>query len=256
MSLPLIRALPILACTISKKIINSMRLTKKALEMVLENKKQSFRLKSKKILKNLQKNRTYNKDKLFEKNLLWFIERKNPKTILMFLPLSIEPNINGAIRRLRARGVIIYVPFIEDISFKIVKYRLPVSKGAYNIESCAQSLGFIKKIDLAIVPAIGIDSKFRRIGFGKGMYDRFFDSLSYKPPIAFVQRTLLFSKEEIGEAHDAVGDYLILPNKIFAKGRINNAYNSINGYGSRCVVRANRIFRSKKIGFRKVSNLY
>lgn len=80
------------------------------------------------------------------------------------------------------------------------------------------------------------------------MYDRFFGlPLSYKPPIAFVQRTLLFSKEEIGEAHDAVGDYLILPNKIFVKGRINNAYNSINGYGSRCVVRANRIFRSKKL---------
>jgi len=161
----------------------------------LENKKQNFRVKSKESLKKLQKNRAYNKDKLFEKNLLWFIERKNPKTILMFLPLSIEPNINGAIRRLRARGVVIYVPFIEDISFKIVKYRLPVSRGAYNIQSCAQSLGFIKKIDLAIVPAIGIDSKFRRIGFGRGMYDRFFDSLSYKPPIAFVQELFCLAKK-------------------------------------------------------------
>jgi 5-formyltetrahydrofolate cyclo-ligase len=233
-----------------------MRLTDRALEANLENKKTVFRRKAKEMLKKELKKGVYSKDKAFEKNLLLFVKRKNLKKILMFLPLPIEPNIMSAIKKLRKLKKSIYVPFIEDISFKIVKYRLPVKQGAYNIFSCNNSHEFIKKIDMAIVPAIGIDLKFRRIGFGKGMYDRFFGSLRYKPVIAFAQRTFNFSKEDIGEAHDAVGDYLILPNKIFTKGRIKNAYNTINGYGGRCVVRTDRIFRSKKNRFDKVSNLH
>lgn len=219
------------------------------------NPKNRFRRSAKEKLQKTIKSNTYPKDKAFEKNILNFIHKTAAKHILIFLPLPIEPNVLGVIKKMRALKKIIYIPFIEDINFKIVKYRLPVKIGAYGIASCGNSHTLIKKIDLAIVPAIGIDSKFRRVGFGKGMYDRFFDSLGYKPLVAFAQRTLCFSSEEVGEAHDLVGDYLILPNKIFAKGRRNNAYNSINGYGSRCVVRADRISSSKKIGFRKISNI-
>ena len=35
----------------------------------------------------------------------------------------------------------------------------------------------INNIDIAIVPAVGVDGNLQRIGFGKGMYDRFFEKL-------------------------------------------------------------------------------
>jgi 5-formyltetrahydrofolate cyclo-ligase len=244
------------SCFYSQKIINFKRLIAKLRRLSLHNKKNSFRQSSKALLNSTIRRGTYQKDKSFERNLLLFVKKTCLKNILMFLPLSIEPSVKNVIKKLKSEGRRIYVPFIEDVSFKIVKYRLPIKQGAYNIQSPGNSLEFIKKIDLAIVPAIGIDSKFRRIGFGKGMYDRFFDSLNYKPLIVFVQRVLCFSKEEICEPHDVVGDYLLLPNKIFVKGRAKNAYNTVNSYGSRNNIRASRIFCSKKTGFRKISNLH
>lgn len=170
--------------------------------------------------------------------------------------MDIEPNVVRLTNKLRACKKVIYVPFIEGISFKIVKYRLPVTNGAFNISSCSNSHEFIKKIDLAIVPALGIDSKFHRIGFGKGMYDRFFASIHKRPLILFVQRELCFNKAVIGESHDISGDYLVLPNKIMKRGRLKNAYNSVNGYGSRRLVRTGRIFCSKEDRFRKIPNIH
>lgn len=197
----------------------------------------------------------YNKNKKFEKNLLYFLSRLHFRNILLFLPLPIEPDVRGAIKKLRKLKKRVYVPFIEDISFKIVKYRLPARSGAYGIQTCDHSLEFIRKIDIAIVPVVGVDSKFRRIGFGKGMYDRFFGQILHRPIIVFVQRTLCFVPKEIGEGHDTVGDYLALPNKIFVKGKINNAYNSVNGYGRRGFVGANRVFCGQKTRFGKISDI-
>lgn len=217
--------------------------------------KNSFRRSAKEKLQKEVQTFTYTKDKIFEKNILSFIKKTSADNILIFLPLAIEPNVLGAIKKLRKMKKRVYIPFIEDINFKIVKYRLPVKVGAYGIAACANSYELIKKIDLAIVPAVGVDASLARVGFGKGMYDRFFDSLGYRPLVAFAQRTLCFSPKKLGEAHDIVGDYLILPNKIFAKGRGNNVNNSVNSYGGRCIVRANRICSSKKIGFRKISDI-
>lgn len=221
----------------------------------MQDKKTVFRQQCKKRLNDAAKKGVYYKDKSFTKNLLNFLSGSNFKNILLFLPLSIEPSVKIVIKNLLAHKKRIYIPFIEDINFKIVKYRLPLKQGAFNILSCNNSLEFIKKIDIAIVPALGVDCGFRRIGFGKGMYDRFFGSLGYRPHVIFVQRSFCFSKESIGEPHDVYCDYLVLPNKIFVKGRLKNAYNSVNGYGRRNLIGSGGIFNSKKNRFGKISNL-
>lgn len=219
------------------------------------NPKSSFRSRAREILQKSAKGDNYSKNKVFEKNILSLIKLLRVKNILLFLPLKTEPNVSGAIKRVRVFKKRVYVPFIEDINFKIVKYRLPVKTGAYEILTCNNSYEYIKKIDLAIVPVVGIDSRFRRVGFGKGMYDRFFASYKQKPIVVFVQRVPIVSKKEIGESHDLIGDFLLSQNKIFVKGKKDNAYNSINSHFGRSRIRTDRFFCGKKNRLCKISNL-
>jgi 5-formyltetrahydrofolate cyclo-ligase len=94
-------------------------------------------------------------------------------------------------------------------SFKMVSYRLPLKKKKFGIYEAGNSYKIIKNLDLAIVPIVGIDKDFKRVGFGKGMYDRFFDSLDKKPYIIFVQLKLCKTSKSVCDSYDIQGDMLI-----------------------------------------------
>ena len=70
---------------------------------------------------------------------------------------------------------------------------------------------FIKpaKVDLAIIPIVGVDALNKRIGYGKGMYDRFFDRLNYKPTMIFTQLILCKSEHILSDCYDIQADYII-----------------------------------------------
>ena len=101
------------------------------------------------------------------------------KSILLYLPLEFECDVRPLIKRLRSTSRL-YVPFMEGVSFKMVPYRLPLKKYKFDISQSGNSLFKHFRIDTAVVPAVGIDDNFKRVGFGKGMYDRFFESLGYR----------------------------------------------------------------------------
>jgi 5-formyltetrahydrofolate cyclo-ligase len=98
---------------------------------------------------------------------------------------------------------------MQGESFKIVKYRLPLYKKRFGIKEPNNSFFKAKKIDLAIIPIVGIDAVGKRIGFGKGMYDRFFCNLSYKPTMVFTQLILCKSEKILSESYDIQADYII-----------------------------------------------
>ena len=70
---------------------------------------------------------------------------------------------------------------MDGVSFKMVPLRLPLERKAFGIYEPRASHRKINLIDVAIVPAVGVDGSLRRIGFGKGMYDRFFPTLKTRP---------------------------------------------------------------------------
>ncbi len=107
------------------------------------------------------------------------IVQSNAKNVMLYLPLKNEVNLYSLILRLRKEKKALYVPFMEGASFRLVKYRLPLKKKQFGIKEPNDSKQFrIKNIDLAIVPMVGTDETHRRVGFGKGMYDRFFEKQS------------------------------------------------------------------------------
>lgn len=148
-------------------------------------------------------------DKKIVDNLYKIIHNLRAKKVLLYLPMGMEVDILPLIKRLRReKKVGVYVPFMVEDSFKVVKYRLPLIKKRFGIKEPNNS--YLKtKIDVAIVPVVGIDGAFKRIGFGKGMYDRFFYRLKNNPTKIFVQRTLCKTPRIITDHYDIQADYII-----------------------------------------------
>ena len=165
--------------------------------------KKHFRRDSIQRLKSLAKTNTYFMDKKIVHRLYAIICEKNAKSIMLYLPLKTEVNLYPLILRLRKEKKMLYVPFMEGKSFRLVKYRLPLRQKQFGIKEPLNSRQHIKKIDVALIPIVGIDKSQRRIGFGKGMYDRFFEKHqdTIKENI-FVARVLCYSKNIITNDHD------------------------------------------------------
>jgi 5-formyltetrahydrofolate cyclo-ligase len=152
----------------------------------------------------------YYRNKIIVKKLEDFIKRSDSRNILLYIPLGIEVDVKPLIKSLRKiKKREVYVPFMQGESFKIVKYRLPLHKKRFGIKEPNNSFFKARKIDLAIVPVVGIDKLGKRIGFGKGMYDRFFSNLGYKPTMVFTQVILCKSEKILSNDYDIQADYII-----------------------------------------------
>ena len=152
----------------------------------------------------------YKKNKTIVKKLINLIKEKKAKNILLYVPLGIEVDINPlivALRKEKNKGV--YVPYMENDSFKIVKFRLPLYRKKFGIKEPNNSFFRPRKIDLAIVPVVAVDALYKRIGYGKGMYDRFFYRLGYEPTIVFTQLILCKSDKILSDNYDISADYII-----------------------------------------------
>ena len=183
--------------------------------------KVSLRQECLKKFRNLPKyNKSYNDHRLNQR-LQNEIKKLDAKKLLIFWPLEIEPDIRRTVRYLR-RSYELYLPFMEGDSFKMVPLRLPLERKAFGIYEAGNTLKKIKNIDVAIVPAVGVDAKARRIGFGKGMYDRFFASLRKRPKIIFVQSQHCYTDEDICDDYDISADLLLTPQALYSTARINN----------------------------------
>ena len=85
---------------------------------------------------------------------------------------------------------------MEGKSFKMVSYRLPLKKKKFGIYEAGNTIRNIKKIDIAVVPVVGVDGRLQRVGFGKGMYDRFFEKLEKKMySINVKDKSLIFNTD-------------------------------------------------------------
>lgn len=187
--------------------------------------KKSFRVSCINKLKKIGKKSHYLKDKKVNRWLYKKIKSKKCKVVMLYIPLKIEINISDLIKWLRKENVTVLVPFMVGKSFRLVEYRLPLNIKKFSIKEPNISNKIYKKIDLAIVPIIGIDKEFRRIGFGKGFYDRFFEvNSAYIKEVLFIGREACIASENITDNYDVQGDSYVTSNKVFIK---NNSKNNI-----------------------------
>jgi len=181
--------------------------------MQKEMNKKQFRKHCLKRLKKASLVGKYKKDKKVLAYLYRLIVQDNARNIMLYLPLKTEVDLYPLIKQLRREKRTLYVPFMEGKSFRVVKYRYPLEKKRFGIKEPKDSKQYrIKKLDIAIVPIVGMDVTQRRVGFGKGMYDRFFEKeIKNINKIVFVARELCYSKEIITDNHDVKADIVIVP---------------------------------------------
>ena len=175
--------------------------------------KEIYRKDCLKKIKELPLHNKIYRNALVNKELYKQLKNVKNKTILFYYPLWFEADVRKTMLKLRCRNTI-YLPFMEGQSFKMVKYRLPLVKKKFDIFEAGNSIRNIKTIDIAIVPALGVDDNLQRIGFGKGMYDRFFAKLRKKPYTIFIQIDKCHTKEKICDSYDISCDLLVSPREI------------------------------------------
>lgn len=186
------------------------------------------------------------------KNLLNLIKMLRVKNILIYMPMKTEPNLCVIMRNLR-RKYQIFAPFMVSKSFEMVKFRRPFISAKFGLKEPQISKAYNKNIDLAIVPVLGVDGNFARIGHGKGCYDMFFSKLNYNPNVIFVSIGEYFVKQSICEKHDIVCDFLLTPTKIYSKRGFYDR--NFNRFSSRFARISGRLCDFKKDKRRKLQYL-
>ncbi len=114
--------------------------------------------------------------------------------VLSFFPLSDELDI-GALNLWLLEEGRLYFPKIEgdQLVVKRVVEIEPKKKGSYGTHEPIKTICSDKnQISTILVPALGLDFSFHRIGRGKGYYDRFLKGLDLK-----VSRISIIYKEQL-----------------------------------------------------------
>jgi 5-formyltetrahydrofolate cyclo-ligase len=189
------------------------------------------------------KTTTFKNNYILDKNISakvdHIIKKLKPKSILFYLPLKLEVDLRPLLKKYR-RKLKILIPKVQKESFVMVEYRLPLEENKFKILERKHSSNAYKNVDLIIVPIIAMDRNMQRVGFGKGMYDRFYYTLKKKPIVVFVQRVACVSNVAICDKYDIYGDYYITSKEKII-GKTNDRY--ITGRNRRYSRCRSRIFR-------------
>ncbi|MDF1879774.1 5-formyltetrahydrofolate cyclo-ligase [Sulfurimonas sp. MAG313] len=176
--------------------------------------KASFRKLCMKKLKNTSAHNRKYKEYAVQRKLKKVLDEINASSMLFYLPLKTEVNLNKLLQYEKRNIKKCYVPFMVGESFKMVPYRQPLNVGRFGVSEPNNSNKKIKNVDVAIVPVLGVDADARRVGFGKGMYDRFFPTLAKTPITIFVQLEQCLCDEKITDDYDIQADIYITPKEI------------------------------------------
>ncbi|WP_267523561.1 5-formyltetrahydrofolate cyclo-ligase [Campylobacter sp. MG1] len=167
-----------------------------------------------------KQNYKFCKNYLVYKYLLKIINKykiKNKKLNLL-LYISKEKEINlQKYKRLLSKKFNIYCPkMLDNNSLAFTKLRLPYVNSKYKIKESMSKNENIK-LDIAIIPTLGIDGDFRRIGYGKGYYDKTFSNINYNLLIIFIQNIESITKDKICSSLDLKCDFYITPKRIYKR---------------------------------------
>jgi 5-formyltetrahydrofolate cyclo-ligase len=137
------------------------------------------------------------------------------QSILLYMPLQAEVDVRLVMERAIADRKDVALPrFLpETNSYGAFFVRdEPLAPGPYNVlEPSMRSPAPLNQLDLILVPGLAFDARGRRLGRGKGFYDRLLSTASgVKCGICFEEQLL---PEIPVEPHDVLLDFLATPTR-------------------------------------------
>ncbi|MDD2799719.1 MAG: 5-formyltetrahydrofolate cyclo-ligase [Bacteroidales bacterium] len=153
------------------KDVNQISIEKKIIRQIIFQKKREFgenilQAKSLQIISKLENS----------------IEFKTAQHILAYHSLPFEVVTSDAIERWNLTKTV-YLPTVVGDQLKIKKYsgKESLTKGSFDVwEPVGEIISNLDTIDLVIIPGVAFDRNKRRIGYGKGFYDKFLPQLKAK----------------------------------------------------------------------------
>jgi 5-formyltetrahydrofolate cyclo-ligase len=146
--------------------------------------KKTLRAKILARLKNQKEEDRNRKSKVITEKLLKSLVFKKARGVMFYLSFDGEVETNEMIARARCLGKIITVPVCRknrQILPCLLHKHTKLVKGLYNIlEPARRQPVDIHDFELVIVPGVAFDKQGRRLGRGKGYYDRFLKRLPLK----------------------------------------------------------------------------
>jgi 5-formyltetrahydrofolate cyclo-ligase len=127
------------------------------------------------------------KSKIIKDKLLRNKVFKKAKIVMFYIAFGGEVDTEEMIKEAKKAGKVICVPICkkdrEIMQPAILDEHAKLIKGLYGVlEPVAQGEISPRKLDLVIVPGLAFDKKGRRLGRGKGFYDRFLNLLPKDTP--------------------------------------------------------------------------
>lgn len=110
---------------------------------------------------------------------------QNAKSILFYAPLPNEMDIWTLVSEALAAGKIVALPGFDAeensyVARRITNLETDFERGRFGVREPKQDCGevLLNRLDLTLVPGVGFDFRGRRLGRGKGFYDRLLAQIS------------------------------------------------------------------------------
>ncbi|GLP42463.1 5-formyltetrahydrofolate cyclo-ligase [Helicobacter pylori] len=163
---------------------------------------------------------------------------KDYQNILLYSPLGHELDIRPLILKLRQKNKRVWLPksvkkgaHFSKEGFTIAPFRLPLRRLGW-FDEPSLSRYYKLELDCIVVPILGMDTSFRRVGFGLGMYDRslppLFKRRLKRPLIVFVSRELAIANGVLTDAHDIEADLYMNARIVMKNNRRKHYEHGVN----------------------------
>ncbi|GAA9409885.1 5-formyltetrahydrofolate cyclo-ligase [Helicobacter pylori] len=169
---------------------------------------------------------------------LLFWKLKDYQNILLYSPLEHELDIRPLMLKLRQKNKHVWLPksvkkgasFSKE-GFTIAPFRLPLKRLGW-FDEPSLSHYYKRELDCIVVPILGMDTSFRRVGFGLGMYDRslppLFKRQLKRPLIVFVSRELAIANGVLTDAYDIEADLYMNARIVMKNNRRKHYEHGVN----------------------------
>lgn len=146
-------------------------------------------------------------------------ELEEAKIVMSYMDFKNEVMTDKLNKKLKSMGKKIVLPKVSEDKSRIIptEAERKFIKGNFGI---LEPIGkeFLEDIDIVIVPGIAFNTKGERIGFGKGYYDKFFDSLKIQGRKVPLKISLIYNfqidERFKGEEHDEKVDALVTETEV------------------------------------------
>ena len=148
-------------------------------------------------------------NKIIQEKFIHYLESKEIANILLYWPYKQEVALDLILKSIDKKSIEIFLPKVfpnKELRFNSYVSDSKLIKNQYNImESNSEKFISIDKLDLLLIPFVGVDINGCRLGYGGGYYDRALERIlnsGYKIEIVGMGYEYQILEDAFGEIHD------------------------------------------------------